>query len=97
MKPNAIATVGVAFVDSPLAIESHLLFLVRRAEMESSAGAALARVAMTQVDPIRFTCDYYSERAAVALPGSFHRFPLALQARLLADLPGCRPPPGEGQ
>jgi hypothetical protein len=36
--------------------------------MESSTGAALTRLAVAQINPIRFTCGNYSKRAAVALP-----------------------------
>src|SRR5260370_23433416 len=43
MKSNAVAAVGVAFVELPLAFQPHLLFPKRRAEMERSASAALAR------------------------------------------------------
>jgi hypothetical protein len=40
--------------------------------MEGSAGTALARLAVAQIDPIGFTCCNYSERAAVALPDPLH-------------------------
>jgi len=40
--------------------------------MESGAGAALARFAVAQINPIGFTCCNYSKRAAVALPDPFH-------------------------
>jgi hypothetical protein len=72
MKSNAIATVGVALVDVPLAVEPHLLYRIRRAEVEGSAGAALASLEVAQIDPIRFTCGTYSKRAAVALPDPLH-------------------------
>jgi hypothetical protein len=72
MKSNAIATIGVALVDLLLAVEPHLLFRIRRAEVEGSAGAALASLAVAQIDPIRFSCGNYSKRAAVALPNPFH-------------------------
>jgi hypothetical protein len=72
MKTNTIAAVGIAFVDLPLAVEPHPLFGIRRTEMESRAGAPLARLAVAKVNPIRLTCGNYSKRAAVALPGSFH-------------------------
>jgi hypothetical protein len=36
-------------------------------------GATLARLAIAQINPIRFTRGNYSERAAVALPDPFHR------------------------
>ena len=90
MKSNAIATVGVALVDLPLAVEPHLLFRIRRAEVEGSAGAALASLAVAQVDPIRFTCGNYSKRAAVALPDPFHHSSPASANASLADLLGCR-------
>src|SRR6516162_33657 len=73
MKSDAIAAVGIALVDLPIAVEPHPLFGIRRTEMESRAGAPLARLAVAQVNPIRFTCGNYSKRAAVALPGSLHR------------------------
>jgi hypothetical protein len=78
MKSNPITAVGVALVDLPLPIEPHLLFWKTCAEMESSTGAALTRLAVAQINPIRFTCGNYSKRAEVALPGSFHRSPPAL-------------------
>jgi hypothetical protein len=37
MKSNAIAAVGVALVDLPLAVEPHLLLRIRRTEMEGGA------------------------------------------------------------
>ena len=46
MKSNAIAAVGVAFIDLPLAIEPHPFFRIRRAEVEGGAGAALALLAV---------------------------------------------------
>ena len=73
MKSNAIAAVGIALVNLPLTVKSHLLFRKRRAEMESRAGAALTRLAVAQVDPIRLSRGNYSKRAAVALPDPFHR------------------------
>jgi hypothetical protein len=75
MKSNAIATVGVALVNLPLAVEPHVLSWIRRAEMECGAGAALARLAVAQVDPFRIACGDNAKRAAVALRGSFHRSP----------------------
>ena len=71
MKSNAIAAVGVAFVDLPLAFEPHPLFRIRRTEMKGGAGATLASLAIAQINPIGFTCGNYSKRAAVTLPGSF--------------------------
>jgi hypothetical protein len=53
--------------------------------MESGTGAALARLTVAQVHPIRFTRGNYSKRAAVALPGSFHRFLLPSLEATLAD------------
>ena len=61
----------------PFTVEPHPIFGITRTEMESSAGAALARRAVAQVDPIRFTRGNYSERAAVALSDPFHRLLLA--------------------
>jgi hypothetical protein len=78
MKSNPIAAVGVALVDLPLPIEPHLLFRKTCAEMESGTGAALARLTVAQVNPIRFTRGNYSKRAAVASSGSFHRSPAVL-------------------
>jgi hypothetical protein len=75
VKSNAIAAVGVALVDLPLTVEPDLPFRVRRAEMESGAGATLARLAVAQVNPIRITRRDYSKGATVALGGSFHRSP----------------------
>jgi hypothetical protein len=72
MKSNAVTAVGIALIDLPLAIEPHPLFGIRRTEMESRAGAPLACLAMTEVNPIWLTCGNYSKRAAVALPRSFH-------------------------
>src|SRR5438477_6394986 len=77
MKSNPIAAVGVALIDLPLPIEPHLLFRKTCAEMESGTGAALAFLAVAQVHPIRIARGNYSKRAAVALPGSFHRSPPA--------------------
>jgi hypothetical protein len=37
MKSNAIAAVGVALADLPLAVEPHLLLRIRRTEMEGGA------------------------------------------------------------
>jgi hypothetical protein len=73
MKSDAIAAVGTAFVDFPLAIEPHPMFGITRTEMESGAGVALARLAVAQVDPIGLTRGDDAKRAAVATPGSFHR------------------------
>jgi hypothetical protein len=81
MKSNAIAAVGIALVNLPLTVEPHLLFRKRRAEMEGRAGAALARLTVAKVHPIRFTRRDYSKRPAVALPGSFHRSPPPSVAR----------------
>jgi len=78
MKSNLITAVGVALVNLPLPIEPHLLFRKTCAEMESGTGAALACLTVAQVHPIRFTRGNYSKRAAVALPGSFHRSPPAV-------------------
>ena len=52
MKSNAIATVGIAFVDLPLAIEPHPLFRIAGTKMESGASAALACLAVAQINPI---------------------------------------------
>ena len=90
MKSNAIAAVGVALVDLPLAIEAYLLFLVRRAEMESGASTTLARLAVAQINPIRFTRGNYSKRTAVALPDPFHRLLPNWFDRNLTDPMGCR-------
>lgn len=90
MKSNPIAAVGVALVDLPLPIEPHLLFRKTCAEMESGTGAALACLTVAQVHPIRFARGNYSKRAAVALPGSFHRSPPAIIEATLADFFDCR-------
>src|SRR5215471_12126964 len=68
MKSDAVAAVGIALVDLPLAVEPDPLFGIGRTEMESSAGAALARLAVAKISPIRFTRGNYSKRTAVALP-----------------------------
>ena len=75
MKPNAIATVGGAFVDLPLPVEPYPRFRKSSAKMEGGPGTALACFAVAQINSIRFTRGYHSQRAAVALPGSFHRHP----------------------
>ena len=62
MKSNAIAAVGVALVNPPLTMEPYPLFRITGTEMESGASAALARLAVAQVDPIRFTRGNYSKR-----------------------------------
>jgi hypothetical protein len=84
MKSNAITTVGVALVNLPLTVEPHPIFRITRTEMESGASPTLARLAVAQVDPIRFTRGNYSQRAAVALPDPFHRL---LPTWLAAFLP----------
>src|SRR6516162_6329414 len=81
MQSDAIAAVGIALVDLPIAVEPHPLFGIRRTKMESRAGAPLACFAVAQINSIGFTRGDYSKRSTVALPGLFHRFPLALQAR----------------
>jgi hypothetical protein len=68
MKSNAVIAVGLALVDLPLAVEPHPLFGVCRTEMESRAGAPLARLAMAKVNSIRLTRGYHLKRAAVASP-----------------------------
>jgi len=78
MKSNPITTVGVALVNPSIPIEPHLLFRKICAEMETGTGAALACLTVAQVHPIRFARGNYSKRAAVALPGSFHRSPPAV-------------------
>jgi hypothetical protein len=71
MKSDAITAVGIALVDLLLAVEPHPLSGIRRTEMESRAGALLARLAVAKVNPIRLTCGNYAKRAEVALTGSF--------------------------
>jgi hypothetical protein len=73
MKSDAVTAVGIALVDLPLAVEPHPLFRKTRTEMESCAGAPLARLTVTEVDSIRLTGGNYTKRAAVALTGSFHQ------------------------
>jgi len=75
MKSNVVAAIGVTLVDLPLAVEPHPLFGIGRTELESSASAALAHVAVAKINPIRFTRGNYSKRTAVALPDPFHRPP----------------------
>jgi hypothetical protein len=53
--------------------------------MEGGAGTVLACFAVAQINPIWFTRGYQSQRAAVALPGSFHRHPSSC-SRSLADI-----------
>jgi hypothetical protein len=78
MKSNAIAAVGIALIDLPLAVKPDLLFRIACTEMKGSAGATLASLAVEQVHPIRFTGGNYSKGATVALRGSFHRSPPSL-------------------
>ena len=73
MKSNPITAVGVALVNLPLTVEPDPLFRITRTEMETDAGAALARLAVAQINSIRFTRGNYSKRAAVALPDPFRR------------------------
>ena len=80
MKSDAVTAVGIALVDLPLAVEPHPLFGIRRTEVESRAGAPLARLAVAEVNPTRLTCGNYSKRATVALTGLFHRIGLLLVA-----------------
>jgi len=61
MKSNAVAAVGVALVDLPVAVEPHSLFRTCRTEMESHVGPTLARVAVAQVHPIWFACGNHFE------------------------------------
>jgi hypothetical protein len=90
MKSNAIAAVGVALVNLPLTMEPYLLFRITGTEMESGAGASLARLAVAQINPIGFTRGNYSKRAAVALPDPFHRLLPTWFGRILTDPVGCR-------
>ena len=90
MKSNAVAAIGIAFVDLPLTIKPHLLFRKCRAEMEGRAGATLASLAIAQINPIRFTRGNYSKRAAMALPDPFHRRLPTWFGRILTDPTGCR-------
>src|SRR5271154_800357 len=60
MKSNAVAAVGVALIDLPLAVKPDLLFRIARTEMKG-AGATLASLAVAQVHPIRFTGGNYSK------------------------------------
>ena len=64
MKSDAVAAVGIALVDLTLAVEPHPLFGIGSTEMESRAGAPLARLAVAKVNPIRLTRGDYSKRAA---------------------------------
>jgi hypothetical protein len=72
MKPNAVAAVGIAVIDLPLAVKPDSLLRIARTEMKGGAGATLARLAVAQVHPIRFARGNYSKGAAVALPDPFH-------------------------
>jgi len=83
MKSDAIAAVGIALIDFALTVEPYAFFREACAEMESGTGAALARLTVAKVHPIRFTRRDYSKRAAVALPGSFHRSPPAFSCSRL--------------
>ena len=49
MKSNAIAAVGVAFVDLSLTVEAHPLFRITGTEMESGAGASRGRAFETAI------------------------------------------------
>ena len=73
MKSNAITAVGVALVNLPFTVEPHPIFRITRTEMESGTSPTLARLAVAQIHPIRFTRGNYSKRAAMALPDPFHR------------------------
>src|SRR6516164_8756272 len=64
MKSDAVTAVSIALVDLPLAVEPHPLFGIGSTEMESRAGAPLARLAVAKVNPIRLTRGDYSKRAA---------------------------------
>jgi hypothetical protein len=88
MKSNPITAVGVALVNLPLTVEPDPLFRITRTEMETGAGAALARLAVAQINSIRFTRGNHSKRAAVALPDLFHRFSsdLGVHSASFADL-----------
>src|SRR5437762_1258942 len=55
MKSNAVAAVGVAVIDLPLAVKPDVLFRVARTKMKGGTGATLASLAVAQVHPIRFT------------------------------------------
>jgi hypothetical protein len=90
MKPNAVAAVGIALIDLPLAVKPDPLFQIARTEMKGGAGAALASLAVAQVHPIRFACGNYSKGAAVALPDPFQNAPPVSAKASLADLPSCR-------
>jgi hypothetical protein len=90
MKSNAVAAIGIAVIDLPLAVKPDALFRIARAEMKGGAGATLASLAVAQVHPIRFTCGNYSKGAAVALPDPFHHSPPASARASLADLLGSR-------
>jgi hypothetical protein len=72
VKPDAMAAVGIAFIDPALAVEPHPLFQIGCAKMERGAGSALARLAMAQINPFRLTRGDHAKRAAMALTGSFH-------------------------
>jgi hypothetical protein len=71
MKSNAIAAIGIAVIDLPLAVKPDPFFRIARTEMKGGTSAALASLAVAQVHPIRFTCGNYSKGAAVALPDTF--------------------------
>ena len=89
MKSDAVAAVGIALVDLPLAVEPHPLFGIRRTEMESRAGAALASLAVAQINSIGFTRGNHSKRAAVALPDPFRCLLPTWYGRILTYPVGC--------
>src|SRR5207248_6892305 len=76
-KSKAVAAVGIAVIELPLAVKPDPLFRVARTEMRGGAGATLASLAVAQIHPIRFTCGNYSKGAAVALPDPLHHSPPA--------------------
>jgi hypothetical protein len=59
-------------VNLPFTVEPHPIFRITRIEMESGAGAALARPTVAQINPIGSPVAMMRSEAAVATPGSFH-------------------------
>ena len=72
IEPDVGAAIGPALVDLPFALDPHLPLQPGGAEMEGCAGAALARLAVTEVDALRLARGDDFERPAMAHSNSFH-------------------------
>ena len=86
MKSNLVAAIGVALVDLPLAVEPHPLFGIGRTELESSASAALAHVAVAKINPItRSEPQWHCPTRSIGLPPGY----LSQSNRFLTPWPAC--------